>query len=73
MSREIGIPDAILVKARTMGVHNDCMVAGPSGACEECTKILMGLMHQAYGHLPTGKDVLKAVARDLLAEPREPG
>ena len=60
-----GIPIKVLSKAHELGVHNDCLIAGPDSSCTEClAKIATSFDFYYEGHTNL-EALLSALLQDL--------
>ena len=62
-----GIPAKVLAKARQLGIHNDCLVAGVAGCCKQCSDNLTVAFDFFYGDLDKDQ-TLGTIIADLLEE-----
>lgn len=71
MTMQPGIPQKVLVTARTLGVHNDCLIAAKddeSKLCADCHHNLMIAFDFHYAHIEDSSDVLLAIVDDVLED-----
>lgn len=68
MTTNNGIPKRVLRKALQLGIHNDCIVAGVTGACDICLANISLAFDFYYGSLGTTEDVMRAILVDLQAD-----
>ena len=64
---EHGIPSRVLAKMQILGVHNDCLVAGPDKACDPCTESIRISFDFFYGDLTTNEKI-GAIIADLISD-----
>ncbi len=64
-----GVPRKVLAFVNeNFEVHMDCIAAGPDSCCGKClNRIARGFDH-FYGHLPSARDKLSAIAQDFHDE-----
>lgn len=61
-----GMPRKVMAKALQLGIHNDCIVAGPEGVCDDCRLHITMAFDFYYGDSTNTKELLETVARDFL-------
>lgn len=57
-----GMPNKVLVMARQLGLHNDCLVSG--NVCSECEANIMLAFDYFYGEHTSVEDVIRAIVDD---------
>lgn len=63
-----GMPVKVMSKALQLGIHNDCIVAGPEGVCDECREHIVMAFDFYYGGSESRDEALRAIAGDFLAD-----
>jgi len=69
-SRIFGLPDAVINRAISKGVHPDCMLqrGGPNTSCAECKAIVIDAVDILYANIEKSYDRMSAMARDVAAD-----
>lgn len=64
----MGVPARVLRTATAMGMHADCVAAGPDGLCHFCLHVMYDAMDHHYARFGSVKDAAMAMLDDLLEE-----
>lgn len=62
------VPRKVLQKAAELGVHSDCVAAGPDGMCEPCWHLMVHAIDAHYASFGSVEAATEAFVVDLLAE-----
>lgn len=63
----MGVPAKVLRTATAMGMHADCVAAGPDGLCDDCNDVMYDAMDEHYGHHASVTAAVAELLDDLLA------
>ena len=68
MSETTGIPRKVRILATQMGMHADCLAAGPEKCCAPCIEYMTRALDHYYGHFSTQQAMMITVLNDYLAD-----
>ena len=62
------MPLKVQFRAKELGVHETCLEADHSGACELCKIVMFEAFDHYYGHAESSEDALMMILSDILLD-----